>query len=416
MMDSSARAVIARNDTDKPVQIPRNYRLGHVIEMDYPNAFLISADEDVRNLAVREPKATHQDGWFKKLVSACATAYVAASAIPSASVHEDPLGGLRRSSVTAHPSLPQLPLEKPSANETVLPNGITICNSSLRNVDTFSQIVKDYPTLWQDTGFANLPEENWMRIPLKSDWEARVSGKAKVYPLGNKDKELVDKTFDELHASGRMSWTNESTSFSYPVFCVWRNQDGERKGRVVVDIRGLNALTQPDAYPLPLQADIIALLRDCPFITVIDCSAFFYQWRVHPLDRHKLTVVSHRGQESFNVAVMGYKNSPAYVQRQIDRLLRAFRQFARAYVDDIVIFSRTADAPRRNTPFTYATSSAYLTQTMYQSSLPKLSSNIPRFPYLVRRSTHWDWLPPRKNFAQFPCYGSPELCGNWKLS
>lgn len=36
--------------------------------------------------------------------------------------------------------------------------------------------------------------------------------------------------------------------------------------------------------------------------------------------RHKLTVVSHRRQESFNVAVMGYEDSPAYVQRQIGRL------------------------------------------------------------------------------------------------
>ncbi len=56
--------------------------------------------------------------------------------------------------------------------------------------------------------------------------------------------------------------------------------------------------------------------------------------------RHKLTVVSHRGQESFNVAVMGYENSPTYMQRQFDRLLQVYRQFARVYVDDIVIYSK----------------------------------------------------------------------------
>ena len=38
---------------------------------------------------------------------------------------------------------------------------------------------------------------------------------------------------------------------------------------------------------------------------------------------------------------MGYKNSPAYVQRQINRLLREHREYARAYIDDIVIFSAT---------------------------------------------------------------------------
>ena len=38
---------------------------------------------------------------------------------------------------------------------------------------------------------------------------------------------------------------------------------------------------------------------------------------------------------------MGFKNSPAYVQRQLDRVLRPFRTFARAYVDDVVVFSRS---------------------------------------------------------------------------
>lgn len=40
---------------------------------------------------------------------------------------------------------------------------------------------------------------------------------------------------------------------------------------------------------------------------------------------------------------MGYKNSPPYVQRQIDNMLREFRDFVRAYIDDIVVFSRTLE-------------------------------------------------------------------------
>ena len=65
-----------------------------------------------------------------------------------------------------------------------------------------------------------------------------------------------------------------------------------------------------------------------------------YQWQVAPEDRHKLTVVTHRGQEQFNVVVMGFKNSVSYVQRQIDRVLRPFRDFSRAYIDDTVISPR----------------------------------------------------------------------------
>ena len=36
---------------------------------------------------------------------------------------------------------------------------------------------------------------------------------------------------------------------------------------------------------------------------------------------------------------MKYRDSPAYVQRIIDQVLRSFREFCRAYVNDIIIFS-----------------------------------------------------------------------------
>lgn len=40
---------------------------------------------------------------------------------------------------------------------------------------------------------------------------------------------------------------------------------------------------------------------------------------------------------------MGYRNSLAYVQRMINKILRQERGFSKAYVDDIVIFLRTLD-------------------------------------------------------------------------
>lgn len=75
----------------------------------------------------------------------------------------------------------------------------------------------------------------------------------------------------------------------------------------------------------------------------MDGVAFFYQWLVARRDRHKLTVTTHQGLENFKVAVMGFQNSPPYVQRQIDRILRSHRGYARAYIDDIVIFSKTLE-------------------------------------------------------------------------
>ena len=38
---------------------------------------------------------------------------------------------------------------------------------------------------------------------------------------------------------------------------------------------------------------------------------------------------------------MGHKGSPPHVQRQTDKLLRPYKDFAKAYVDDMVVFSKT---------------------------------------------------------------------------
>lgn len=40
---------------------------------------------------------------------------------------------------------------------------------------------------------------------------------------------------------------------------------------------------------------------------------------------------------------MGYRNTPSYAQRTIDRILRKHRKYARAYIDDIIIFSKSLD-------------------------------------------------------------------------
>lgn len=55
-----------------------------------------------------------------------------------------------------------------------------------------------------------------------------------------------------------------------------------------------------------------------------------------------LTVVTHRGQETFNVLIMGCMNLIAYVQRQIDKILWPLRK-AKAYVDDIVTGATTLE-------------------------------------------------------------------------
>ena len=308
LIDNTTTGVLAQNESSLPIQISKRTKLGEVTEIPYDNCFQASM----------EPEG--------------------AKSPPSL-----PFGIKDYPRITITPSikLPHFadtttPISDSTPREVCLENGIRVYGS-VADVKALRALTEQFPTLWEEGGFVDLPEDEWMQLPLRSDWESKVSGRAKVYPIGLKDRECMDKTFDELHALGRLHWTKGPTPFSFPVFVVWRpTKDGGRKGRPVVDIRGLNDLLIPDAYPLPAQAEVIAILEGCSHIAVMDAASFFYQWRVHPDYRHMLTMVTHRGQETFNVPVMGCMNSIAYVQRQIDRILRPLREFVRTYIDDIV--------------------------------------------------------------------------------
>ena len=45
-----------------------------------------------------------------------------------------------------------------------------------------------------------------------------------------------------------MEWIIKYTSFLYPIFVIWRNVNGEKKDKIVIDIRGLNQMIVPDLY------------------------------------------------------------------------------------------------------------------------------------------------------------------------
>ena len=182
-----------------------------------------------------------------------------------------------------------------------------------------------------------------MSINLKSDAKIAV---AKIYSLESKEKQIVNQKFDKLYSQERMQYSFKSTTYDYFVFVIWRtifisDQESMKKKRVVVDIRALNKIAEIDTYSMSLQFDIIFSMIECEYISTIDATTFFHQWLIKLLDRHKFTVVTHRKQEQFNVEMMSFKNISAYVQREIDNILWIYKNFCRAYINDIVIFSKT---------------------------------------------------------------------------
>ncbi|KZZ86573.1 Ribonuclease H-like protein [Ascosphaera apis ARSEF 7405] len=251
--------------------------------------------------------------------------------------HEAALeGGSQASQDTAlHPSS-----EDP---QELTPLGITVAGAPHER-QRLTQVTEEFAAVWENDGkLVDIPEAYWMTVPLKAG--AQFPKHARSYPYGPEARKEVDQTMDLLQASGKVSWSKTHTPSAYPLFVTYREveKDGRlvRKPRVVVDIRKLNEITEPDVYPVQQQEDLLRRVARKRVLSVFDAASFFYQWRVHPHHRNRMAVISHRGQEVFNVAIMGYVNSIAYVGRQMANILRGCEDMCVVYVDDIIVFSDT---------------------------------------------------------------------------
>jgi hypothetical protein len=313
--------VMIKNEFSKLIKISRNARLETIIEILYLNVFHVDFSDvnhiDIQSYVERKSAQAHKNSWFKRILKTTMIAYTVVIAVFFFTSQET------------------------KSLNIVLSNDVIIHNFTSQTISVFFDLINQYLNLWKSERFVKLSKDQWMRISLRSDWEIRIFEKIKVYSLRTENKKLVDQIFDDLHTKKRLKYTTESTSFSYSVFVVWKMINNQKKDRVVIDIRDLNAIILSDAYSLSLQSDVISAIKECKYLSIIDCVSFFYQWRIHSSDRHKLTVMSHRDQKIFQIAVMKYKNSSFYVQKQIDRLFRELF-FAKTFIDDIIIFFETA--------------------------------------------------------------------------
>ncbi|CAI6082148.1 unnamed protein product [Clonostachys chloroleuca] len=348
MVSHDTAFVVVVNNSTEPLTIPRGTRLGTVSSFSQDDSLDLTTWTQANQLWMAE---------FNE------TAYIASAETESNEIHDQlieqadiaPAGNTEHwntsESLPEHgpgpptgdfPKLYQsLGILRISDQEESTPEGVHYNAEDRKAAEAFRKLIIEHD-IWRDRGTIPVPREELMKIHLKTNWQdGELAGKP--YVVSPKDRQIIDDTFNPLHDTGRMEWVGDSCPFAAPVFVVWKTVDGQQKGRVVIDLRGLNAATLPDAYPLPRQEDLLASVRGARYFTVVDARSFFYQFLVHPDHANKFTIVSHRGLERSNVLLMGYRNSPAYVQRWIDRQLFPHREFARAYVDDIVIFSNTLE-------------------------------------------------------------------------
>ena len=122
-----------------------------------------------------------------------------------------------------------------------------------------------------------------------------------------------------------------------PVMFVKR-PDG--KLRLVVDYRGLNAITIKNRFPLPLIPEMLDRLHTAKIFTKIDLRNAYHQVRVREEDVWKTAFRCREGHFEYQVCPQGPTNAPATFQYFMNDILREHLDIiCVGILDDIIIYS-----------------------------------------------------------------------------
>jgi hypothetical protein len=111
-----------------------------------------------------------------------------------------------------------------------------------------------------------------------------------------------------------------------------------------VDYRKLNDLTRKDRTPLPRIDELLDSLYGAHHFSTLDLYKGYHQVRVKERDIHKTAFRTHYGLFEYCVPPFGLCNAPSGFQAMMDRVLAPYLgKFCVVYLDDVLIYSMTAD-------------------------------------------------------------------------
>ena len=146
----------------------------------------------------------------------------------------------------------------------------------------------------------------------------------------------VDKEIDWLQERGFIR--PSSSPWASPMVTV-RKADGS--ARLCVDFRKVNGLTRQTPFYMPRVEEVLEGVGRAQYISKLDLSKGYYQVQLTQQAIPKTAFTSHRGTFEFTRMPFGVKNAPAAFQSLMQRILSDQGEWATAYMDDIVVFSRT---------------------------------------------------------------------------
>ena len=157
---------------------------------------------------------------------------------------------------------------------------------------------------------------------------------ARPYPVPHSQEKRLKEEIKRLCEYGVLRKINNS-EWACPMFTIAK-PDGSL--RSLADLREVNKVIKRKPFPLPKITDMLQKLEGFMYATSLDLNMGYYHMRLTPFSSKLCTIVLPWGKYEYCRLPMGLCISPDVFQEKMSELMAGL-EFARAYLDDLLIIS-----------------------------------------------------------------------------
>ncbi|KAK3554259.1 hypothetical protein QTP70_020113 [Hemibagrus guttatus] len=189
-------------------------------------------------------------------------------------------------------------------------------------------------------------KEKASRLPVHQPWDCAIDllpnaspPRGRIYPLSLPESKAMEEYIEAALSAGHIQ---PSTSPAAAGFFFVGKKDGGL--RPCIDYRGLNAITVPYPYPLPLVPAALEQLRGPRIFTKLDLRSAYNLVRIREGDEWKTAFHTTHGHYEYRVMPFGLTNAPAVFQALINGVFQdLLGKGLIAYIDDILVYSKSLE-------------------------------------------------------------------------
>lgn len=160
--------------------------------------------------------------------------------------------------------------------------------------------------------------------------------KPHAYSIPMSYRAEVDKQVQELFDLNLIE--HSDAEITYPIVCVAKK---DASIRMCVDYRALNSVTRVPSYPMKDMQELIFTAGMARWLTCLDLLKGYYQIRMREGSKIFTAFSTHNGVYQWKVMPFGLAGASGTFQKSMNSVLRNHSRYAQAYIDDIVVFSKT---------------------------------------------------------------------------